>query len=98
MQLAQLVEELALIGRHLTKTEAKIAKLLEQTELGQYLTSIPGVGIVSAAAFLAEIGDPRSYMSYKQIKKKAGLTLKENSSGKHKGKTTISKRGRPSLR
>ena len=98
MQIAQLVEELALIGRHLANTEAKMAELLDQTELGQYLTSIPGVGIVSAAAFLAEIGDPNSYKSHKQIKKKAGLNLKENSSGKHKGKTTISKRGRPSLR
>jgi transposase len=28
----------------------------------------------------------------------AGLNLKENSSGKHKGKTTISKRGRKRLR
>ncbi|WP_041432781.1 transposase [Syntrophothermus lipocalidus] len=38
------------------------------------------------------------YKNYKQVQKKAGLNLKENSSGQHKGKTTITKRGRPSLR
>ncbi|TEB08209.1 Transposase IS116/IS110/IS902 family protein [Pelotomaculum schinkii] len=32
------------------------------------------------------------------MQKLAGLNLKENSSGKHKGKTTISKRGRRRLR
>jgi len=98
MQIAQLVAELALIGRHLENTETKIAELLDQTGLGRYLTTIPGVGIVSAAAFLAEIGNPNNYKRHKQITKKAGLNLKENSSGKHKGKTTISKRGRPTLR
>jgi len=75
MQIAQLVEELALIGHHLATTEAKLAELLGQTELDQYLTSIPGVGTISAAAFLAEIGNPHNYKSHKQIKKKAGLTL-----------------------
>ncbi|EGD50263.1 transposase [Thermoanaerobacter ethanolicus JW 200] len=34
----------------------------------------------------------------KQIQKLGGLNLVENSSGKHKGETTISKRGRKRLR
>jgi len=97
-QLLQLVEEIELIQKQLRTTEALMAKTLEETGLGKYLTSIPGVGTVSAAAFIAEIGNPDDYENYKQIQKKAGLNLKENSSGKHKGKTTISKRGRPTLR
>ena len=38
------------------------------------------------------------YYLYSNTKKLAGLALVENSSGKHKGKTTISRRGRKRLR
>lgn len=98
IQIAHLVEEQELLQQQLGRTEALMASQLEQAGLDEYLTSIPGVGIITAAAFLAEIGNPDRYDNYKQIQKKAGLNLKENSSGQHKGKTTISKRGRPTLR
>ena len=62
------------------------------------LLAIKGVGIVTVAGFLAEVGDIRRFQSPKQIQKYAGLELVENSSGKHKGQTTISKRGRRKLR
>jgi len=60
--------------------------------------STQSVGIVTAASFLAEIGDISKCDDYKQIQKIAGLNLKETSSGMKKGKTKISKRGRPRLR
>ncbi|WP_077866235.1 transposase [Clostridium saccharobutylicum] len=49
-------------------------------------------------SFLSEIRDISKYDDYKQIQKIAGLNLKETSSGMKKGKTKISKRGRPNLR
>ena len=42
--------------------------------------------------------DINRFKSAKQVQKYAGLALKENSSGKHKGLTKISKRGRKKLR
>lgn len=98
IQVFHLVEQLGVIQRQIRDVEIMMAEQLKETGLGEYLTSIPGVGLVSAAAFLAEIGNPDDYENYKQVQKKAGLNLKENSSGQHKGKTSISKRGRPSLR
>lgn len=62
------------------------------------LLKIKGIGTVTVAGFLAEVGDISRFDSPKQIQKLAGLALKENSSGKHKGKTSISKRGRKRLR
>ncbi len=62
------------------------------------MLSIPGVGVTTVAGFLSETGDLNNYSHPNQIRKLAGLNLKENSSGKHKGKTTISKRGRHKLR
>ena len=54
--------------------------------------------MVTIAGFIAEVGDISRFKSPKQIQKYAGLELVENSSGKHKGKTRISKRGRSKLR
>ncbi len=59
---------------------------------------IKGVGLVTVAGFMAEVGDFSRFEHPKQIQKLAGLNIKENSSGKHKGKTTITKRGRRRLR
>ena len=66
-------------------------------ESGQML-AIKGIGVITVAGFLAEVGDVRRFESPRQIQKLAGLSLRENSSGKHKGQTTISKRGRSKLR
>lgn len=62
------------------------------------MLTIKGVGIITAAGFVAEVGDIKRFTHPSQIQKLAGLNLIENSSGKHKGKTSISKRGRSRLR
>jgi transposase len=62
------------------------------------LLEIKGIGTKTAAGFLAEIGDINRFTHPKQIIKLAGLNLRENSSGDHKGMTTITKRGRSRLR
>lgn len=59
---------------------------------------IQGIGVVSVGGFFAEVGDLRRFESPKQIQKLAGLAIRGNSSGKHKGQTSISKRGRARLR
>ena len=75
-----------------------VEKLVKQIPGVNELTKIKGLGLVTTAGFLAEVGDISRFSHPKQIQKFAGLNLKENSSGKHKGKTTISKRGRKRLR
>jgi hypothetical protein len=47
---------------------------------------------------ISEVGDISRFQDPRQIQKLAGFNLVANSSGKHKGKTTISKRGRKRLR
>lgn len=62
------------------------------------MLSIPCIGLVTVAGFLAEVGDLGGYEHSQQIVRHAGLNLRENSSGLHKGQTTITKRGRCRLR
>lgn len=84
--------------KQLEEVEREMAVRLQETGVGRYILSIPGIGIVTAAGILGEIGDPSRFESWKQIRKYAGLNLIEDSSGERKGKTRISKRGRAMLR
>jgi len=62
------------------------------------MLEITGIGRDTVAGFFAEVGDLSEYNHPRQIPKLAGLSLKENTSGKHKGRTRITKRGRKKLR
>lgn len=53
--------------------------------------AIKGVGRDTVAGFFAEVGNLQDYSHSRQIIKLAGLSLKENTSGKHKGQTKITK-------
>lgn len=59
---------------------------------------IKGIGMNTVSGFIAEVGDISRFTSAKQLQKLAGLAIVENSSGKHNGKSRISKRGRKRLR
>ena len=76
----------------------EIESLCKKIPESEQLLAIKGIGLITIAGFLAEVGDVRRFESPRQIQKLAGLSLRENSSGKHKGQTTISKRGRSKLR
>lgn len=62
------------------------------------ILEIKGVGLTTASGLISELGDIRNYDHPNQLIKMAGLSLIEESSGKKKGKTSISKRGRSDLR
>ena len=76
----------------------EIERLCKEIPESEQMLAIKGIGIITVAGFLAEVGDARRFESSRQIQKLAGLSLRENSSGKHKGQTTISKKGRSKLR
>ena len=80
------------------KLHIELESLLHKVPQAEEVLKMKGIGVVSVAGFFAEVGDLRRFESPKQIQKLAGLAIRENSSGKHKGQTTISKRGRARLR
>ena len=97
-QLKMYIEEAEMLEKQIKLTETELENQLKETGFYESLISIQGIGIVSAASLIGEIGDINRFESYEQIRRYAGLNLVENSSGTHKGKTTISKRGRSLLR
>lgn len=97
-ELYMLLEEYHLWSSQLEAVEAVIEETILKVPHVEKLLNIKGVGIITIAGFIAEVGDIRRFKSPKQVQKYAGLELVESSSGKHKGKTRISKRGRRKLR
>ena len=59
---------------------------------------IRGIGVITATSFLDEVGDPLRFQNARQIANYAGYNLIEDSSGKNKSGTCISKRGRSQFR
>ncbi|MFU0799562.1 MAG: IS110 family transposase [Xylanivirga thermophila] len=97
-ELSMLLGQYDLYKEQLAEVEHEMEKLALQIPGVQEMLTIKGVGITTAAGFMAEVGDVSRFSHPKQIQKLAGLNLVENNSGKHKGNTTISKRGRSRLR
>jgi len=98
LELEVLLEEYDLLTKQVDRAMAFVKDLVSQIPGANEVINVKGLGLVTVAGFLAEIGDPSRFSHPKQIQKFAGLNLKENSSGKHQGKTTITKRGRRRLR
>jgi transposase len=97
-ELTATLEQYNLLTKQLEQLVLEIEEMALQVPGVKELLTIKGVGIITAAGFIAEVGDIRRFSHPSQIQKLAGLNLIENSSGKHKGKTSISKRGRARLR
>ena len=97
-ELFMLLEEYRLWTSQLERINKVLDEAILKVEHVEKLLAIKGVGSITIAVFIAEVGDIRRFKSPKQIQKYAGLELVENSSGKHKGKSKISKRGRRKLR
>lgn len=98
LRLDALLDELEVCERNISKIEALMKEKLEATGYSEQILSIKGIGIVTAAMFLGEVGDPLRFDGARQISNYAGFNLVENSSGESKSKTTISKRGRAQFR
>jgi transposase len=92
------LNEIEFLRKQMANIEAEMEKKLEVTGIAKYMISFPGIGVVTAAGILGEIGDPKRFESWEQVRKYAGFNLVEDSSGERQGKTVISKRGRSMLR
>jgi transposase len=82
----------------LADIEARMLGVLDGLGLTSLVTTIPGLSAVGAAVILAQTGDPARYDTPRAWVKHAGLAPQANESGKYRGKTRHSGRGRPGLR
>ena len=84
--------------KRLEELTAKIEEKLEEIPYVDKLLEIKGVGKKIVSGLIAEIGDISRFDNPKQVQKLAGYAIVSCSSGKHKGESHISYRGRKRLR
>ncbi len=96
--LADLYREMVHLDGRIQMIEQKLEAICTQNEDCQRLLSIPGVGLLSATALVAAIGDINVFKSGRELAAWLGLVPRQHSTG---GKPTllgISKRGDTYLR
>lgn len=93
-----LLDQYELYKQQLEELDKELESLVETLPGARQMMNITGLGSTAVALFFAEVGDITKYKHPQQLVNLAGLSLREHSSGKFKGQTRITKRGRSRLR
>lgn len=86
------------LGREIVEADREIQRLYRGDDRFSRLTPIPGIGLLTAAAIVAEVGDITRFPSPERLTSWAGLTPTERSSADHTRRGHISKQGSRWLR
>ncbi len=96
-QLKALIEQISFIEKQVKETETEIAGIMEK--LDSPITTITGIGNVTGAAIISEIGDISKFDSPRKLVAFAGLDATVTQSGEFEAAHNVmSKRGSPYLR
>jgi transposase len=90
---AQLIAELTVIDQHVVALDAEMAQTLAASREGQILTSIPGIGVTSAATILAAIGSIANFDRPAQLKAYCGWAPMLSQSGTTMDRARLTPRG-----
>ena len=86
------------LDARLAEIESTLHRKCMEIPHTENILEIRGVGENILSGILAEMGDISRFDDAKEIQKLSGMSLVASSSGKHKGQTKISHRGRKRLR
>ncbi|MGX7201680.1 IS110 family transposase [Enterococcus plantarum] len=92
---AHQLKELIQSKETLSKQLIEQTKALSEFDLYQ---SVPGIGEVSAALLIGEIGDIRRFENHKKVNAFVGIDTRRYQSGKYLAQDHINKRGNPKAR
>ncbi len=96
--LQNLVDQLRDTERRVEEFDARLAEQAREDEICQRLTTIPGIGPITATALVATIGDATVFESGRHLAAWLGLVPRQNSSGGKERLDGISKAGDGYLR
>lgn len=96
-QLKALIEQISFIEKQVKETEEEIGKLMDKWD--SPITSITGIGNVTGAVILSELGDISKFDNPKKLVAFAGIDASVSQSGEFEATHNVmSKRGSPYLR
>ncbi|MGM0890947.1 MAG: transposase, partial [Bacillota bacterium] len=80
-----LLRQYRLLENEIESVNSQLSEIAQTTMEYELLASVPGLGDATIVDLLSEVGSFSLYENPRQLIKLAGLTLRENSSGQHKG-------------
>ena len=98
IELRNLLNDMDVYASRVEELLGMIEEKLKEIPYIDKLMAIKGVGVITVSGFIAEVGDIKRFDDPKQLQKLAGYAIVTNQSGKHKGESRISYRGRKRLR
>jgi transposase len=97
LEMRCLLEQIELLEEQRDQVDGALEALMAQVP--QYITSIPGIGLATGAALLAEIGDVSRFESVEKLVAYAGIDATVYQTGQFEASEAhMSKRGSPYLR
>ena len=91
--LAEACDEIGVLETHMHGVERQLAALARQLPDVDLLQSVPGVGVLTATALVALVGNIRRFPTGRHFASFLGLTPREESSGLRRRLGAISKQG-----
>lgn len=91
-------EEVRALEERIEGVEADLERVAQEEPTVQALRGIPGVGVLTATAFFAAVGNVHTFPSGRHLASWLGLTPRESSSSGTRRLGRISKQGDPYLR
>lgn len=96
--LERMCREIRDLEASIRDTEAQLERLAKDIPIVAQLRSIPGIGLLTATALVAFVGDIRRFKRARRFASYLGLTPKESSTGKTRRLGRISKQGNTYIR
>jgi transposase len=90
--------EIRTLEQNIQQLERQLEALSKTLPAAQRLRSVPGIGLLTATALIASVGDPSRFRSGRRLASCLGLVPSEHSSGCSRHLGSITKRGDPYLR
>jgi len=95
---SDLREEFLANRTKINELEKRLMEIAKQYDAYKQLTDIPGIGLITATALIATVGNANCFKNGRQLSAWLGLVPKQHSSGGKEKLLSISKRGNVYLR
>jgi transposase len=96
--LVEAAREIGELEARIKRVERQLEQVARQSPWITRLRTVPGIGLLSATALVAALGDLRRFPTGRHLASFLGLTPREHSSGSSRRLGRITKRGDPYLR
>lgn len=93
-----LIQQLKNSIQQLSQLDKEMVELSQQLECFEVIRSIPGIGELTAAMIIGELGDITKFKSNKQLNAYVGIDIKRYQTGNTQYRDTINKRGNKKAR